>query len=67
MAVISDAYIQWIDYSQLTDVQEMTPSRHNCTYTAHWLEPSVQVNLKKIVGKQEAQSFDFYQVNHFHV
>ena len=66
MAVISDAYIQWIDYSQLTDVQEVALS-HGCTYTAHWLdiEPSIKVTLKKIVGKQKSQSFDFYQVNYF--
>ena len=65
-----DAYIQWIDYSLLTDVQEMTSLRHGCTHIAEWLEPTANiltsVTLKRII---DAQSFvfDFYQVNYFHV
>ena len=35
-----DAYIQWIKYSQLTNVQEMASLRHGCTHMAEWLEPT---------------------------
>ena len=58
--VIDDAYIQWIEYSLLTSVQEMTSLRHGCTHIADW--QSTRVIFKPIV---DAQSFDFYQVNHF--
>jgi len=51
-----DAYIQWIEYSLLTNVQEMTPLRHGCTLIADWLEPTAsawtRVTLKKIVDDQ---------------
>jgi len=61
-----DAYIQWIEYSLLTDVREMTSLRHECTLIAKWLEPTTneltRVTLKKIV---DDQSFDFHQVNYF--
>ena len=61
-----DAYIQWIEYSLLTDVREMTLLRHGCTHTANWLEPienkPTRVSLKKIVNEQSDQLFDFYQV-----
>ena len=45
-----------------------TPSlHHRCTHTADCLEPArnklIRVILKKIVDGQDAQSFDFYQVN----
>ena len=64
-----DAYIQWIEYSLLTDVQHMTSLRHGCTLIANWLEPTTnelaQVTLKKIVDGQNAHLFDFHQVNHF--
>ena len=54
-----DAYIQWIEYSQLINVQEMTSLRHGCTHMAEW--QSTRVIFKPIV---DAQSFGFYQVNH---
>ena len=61
-----DAYIQWIEYSLLLNIQEMTSLRRGCTHIADWLEPttneSTRVIFKSIV---DAQSFDFYQVNHF--
>ena len=61
-----DAYIQWIEYSLLTNIQEMTSLRHGCTHIADWLEPTInestRVIFKPIV---DAQSFDFYRVNHF--
>jgi len=66
---VYDAYIQWIRYSTLMNVQEMTSLRHGCTLIADWLEPttdkSTSVTLKRIVDGQNAQSFDFYQVNYF--
>ena len=62
-----NAYIQWIEYSLLTDVQEMTSLRHGCTHIAEWLESTAseltRVTLKKIVDERGDQSFDFYQVN----
>ena len=65
-----DAYIQWIEYSLLMNIQEMTSLRHGCTHTADCLDPitnkSIGVILKKIVDGQHAQSFDFYQVKNFY-
>src|SRR5206468_10291836 len=61
-----DAYLQWIEYSLLTNVQEMTSLRHGCTHIADWLEQTTdeltRVTLKRI---QNYQLFDFYQVNYF--
>src|SRR4051794_4323417 len=61
-----DAYIQWIEYSLLTNVQEMTALRHGCTHMAEWLEPNADrltcVTLKKIVDEQDDELFDFHQV-----
>jgi len=31
-----DAYIQWIEYSLLLNIQEMTSLRHGCTHIADW-------------------------------
>ena len=62
----NDAYIQWIEYSLLTDVQEMTSLRHGCTHIADLtMSGSTRVTLKMIVDGQNVQSFDFYQVNYF--
>ena len=64
-----DAYIQWIEYSLLTDVREMTSLRHGCTHVADWLEQTAdeptRVILKRIVDEQNNQLFDFHQVNYF--
>ena len=64
-----DAYILWIEYSQLTNVQETTSLRRGCTHVAEWLEPNAdeltRVTLKKIVDEGDNQSFDFHQVNYF--
>ena len=64
-----DAYIQWIEYSLLMNVREMTSLRHGCTHIAEWLEPTThkltRVSLKKIVGEGDDQLFDFHQVNYF--
>ena len=58
-----DGYIQWVEYSRLTDVREMTSLRHQCTHIASWLDPTtnelIHVTLKQI---DDAQSLDFYQV-----
>ena len=51
-----DVYLQWIEYSLLTDVQEMTSLRHGCTHIA--MNGSTRVTLRKIID-------DFYQVNYF--
>ena len=59
-----DAYIQFIEYSLLINVQEMTSLHHRCTHIADWLAPtineSIRVTLKQI---GDTQSHDFYQVN----
>ena len=64
-----DAYIHWIEYSRLVNVQEMTLLCHGCTHTAEWLELNADeltcVTLKKIVDEQNDQLFDFRQVNYF--
>ena len=61
-----DAYIQWIEYSLLTDVQEMMSLRHGCTHIADWKTNELtRVTLKKIVDEQNDQLFDFHQVNYF--
>ena len=64
-----DPYIRWIEYSLLTNIQEMTSLRHECTHIAEWLEPNTdeltRVTLKKIVGEQNDQLLDFHQVNYF--
>ena len=63
-----DAYIQWIEYSLLTNIQEMTSLRHGCTHIADWLDDPInnrtKVTLKQIVIG-DTQSFDFHQVNYF--
>ena len=63
-----DAYIQWIEYSLLTNVREVTLLRHGCTHIADWKTNELcmtRVTLKKIVNKQKDQLFDFHQVNYF--
>ena len=63
-----DAYIQWIEYSLLTNVQQMTLLCHGCTRIADWIEPTTndltRVTLKKIVDERNDQLLDFYQVNY---
>jgi len=61
-----DAYIQWVEYSLLTDVQEMTSLHHGCTHIAKWFDPTVN-EWTKVVLKQigDTQSLDFHQVNYF--
>ena len=52
----NDAYIEWIEYSRLIDVQEMTSLRHGCTHIADLtMKGSTRVTLRKIID-------DFYQV-----
>ena len=66
MKYIFDAYIQWIEYSLLTNIQETTSLRHGCTHIADWRTNELtRVTLKKTVDKGDDQSFDFRQVNYF--
>ena len=61
-----DAYIQWIEYSLLMNVQQMTSLRHGCTHTAEWTTNELtRVTLKRIVDEGNDQLFDFHQVNYF--
>ena len=63
-----DVYIQWIEYSLLTNIQEMTSLRHGCTHIAEWTTNELtRVTLKKIVDEGDSQSFDFHQVNYSRV
>ena len=63
-----DAHIQWIEYSLLMNVREMTSLRHGCTHTAEWITNELtRVSLKKIVGEGDDQLFVFHQVNYSHV
>ena len=63
MKYIYDAYIQWIEYSLLTNIQKMTSLRYGCTHIAEWTTNGLtHVTLKKIV---DDQLFDFHQVNYF--
>ena len=71
-------YIQWVEYSRLTDIQEKSLLERGCTHAANWLESVwsgneyegeyedelIRVTLKKIVDGRNAQLFDFYQVNY---
>ena len=59
MKNVYDAYIQWIEYSLLMNVQEMTSLR---THVAEMMNESIQVTLKQI---SDTQLHDFYQVNYF--
>ena len=60
---IYDVYIQWVEYSLLTDVREMASLYHQCTHIASLLEPTtnelIHVTLKQ---RDDAQSLNFYQV-----
>ena len=61
-----DAYVQWIEYSLLMTVREMTSLHHGCTHIAEWTTNELtRVTLKKIVDEQNNQLFDFHQVNYF--
>ena len=61
-----DAYIQWIEYSLLLNIQEMTSLRRGCTHIADWRTNELsRGTLKKIVDEQNDQLFDFHQVNYF--
>jgi hypothetical protein len=59
----SDGYIRWIEYTQLTNVQEETSLHHGCTHIADWSDEVKRVIMKKIVDGHNAQLFDFYQVS----
>ena len=59
-----DSYLQWIEYSRLTNEREISSLRHGCTHIAAWTTNELtRVTLKKIVDEQSDQLFDFHQVN----
>ena len=61
-----DAYIRWIEYSLLKNIQKMTSLHHGCTHIAEWTTNELtRVTLKKIVDEGDDQPFDFHQVNYF--
>ena len=65
-----DAYLRWIECSRLINVQAMTLLSHGCTHAGYYLNPAtnefIKVTLKKIVAAaQDAQSFNFNEVNYF--
>ena len=61
-----DKYIQWIEYSLLMNVREMTSLCNGCTHIADWRTSELtRVTLKKIVDEENDQLFDFHQVNYF--
>src|SRR6185312_10348432 len=61
-----DTHIQWIEYSLLMNVRELTSLRHGCTHIAEWTTNELtRVSLKKMVGEGDDQLFDFHQVNYF--
>ena len=66
-----DAYIQWIEYSLLTDVREVTSLRHGCTHIADWSETRtnelIRVTLKKIVDEGDDQLCYLIFIKLFHV
>ena len=51
-----ESYIQWIEYTQLINVEEASSSKQGCTQVADWLQPiakldgPVKAALKKIVN-----------------
>jgi len=64
-----DGYIQWIKFSQLTNMQKASSLDYGCTHVADWLDPTtgklIKVILKKIVDGKNFQQFDFSQVKRF--
>jgi len=61
-----DAYVQWIEYSLLMNVQGLISLRYGCTHIADLtMNGLTRVTLKKIVDEGNNQSFDFHQVNNF--
>ena len=63
-----DSYIQWIEFTQLTNIQEELSLEHECTHVAEWLEPTIdgvckrKTMIKMITEGQNAEMFDFNQV-----
>src|SRR6185436_20838957 len=60
--IVDDAYIEWIEYSRFSNMQEMTSLRHGCTHIADLTMnyEMIRVTLKMI---EDNQSSDFHQVN----
>ena len=72
MIHIYDGYLQWVEFSQLNNVHEMSLLDHGCSHVADWKRPTakrdqlIKVLLKTIVGGEDAQSYDFNLVNIFY-
>jgi len=70
MTHVTSGHLQWIEYSQLTNLREAVPIDHGCTHVADWLQQLTNASkmtaviLKKIADGRKSQSFDFYQVLH---
>jgi len=70
MIHIYDGYLQWVEFSQLNNVHEMSLLDHGCSHVADWTRPAagrnqlIKVLLKKIIGGEDAQSYDFNMVIH---
>jgi len=66
--VIADGYIQWIEFCQLVNIQEMPLLEYGCTHMADWIgqmkdgSKTTRVTLKKIVDGFNSHLFNFSQV-----
>jgi len=66
---ISDRYIEWIEFSQLINIQRKQSLGHKCSLIADWLERTaydvkpLKVMLKKVANGYNTQAFDSYKVN----
>ena len=63
----SDNYSRRIEYSQLTNIQEMPLLQHGYTHIANLSEgtadKSISLILKKVVDRLNAESYNFHQVS----
>jgi len=66
---ISDRYIEWIEFSQLTNIKQKPFLGHKCNFIADWLERTaydvkpLKVMLKKVAVGYNTKAFDSYKVN----
>ena len=56
-----DAYIKWIEYSRLSNMQEMTSLHHGCTHIAD-LTMNYEMTTVTLKMIENNQSSDFHQV-----
>ena len=66
---ISDRYIEWIEFSQLTNIKQKPFLGHKCNFIADLLERTaydvkpLKVMLKKVAVGYNTKAFDSYKVN----